>query len=494
MSNKWTIYFLLPAMFFALVSMIGCHNDNTSVLENMVSERNLGATVGTATLSGNVIVNGTSIPINNAKVILVDGIQQWETSTDENGYFYFTTPLENKIYTLEIQATAFEDYATALELTQKSSTTIRMIAKSGFNSGKAGVVSGRVVDSFSRPISQATVTLNGSSTATDSDGIFVFSDISGGTYSMSFSANNKKTYSINFTNSGSDVFVNLNATLYDETVDSSMLIIDKATEKPIENAVVKFKNNDKIVKELYTDKNGMIFVSLPADSYSILVTADNYYDLSESYIISSNDVKVVKMEAKKATLSGSITDSSTSLGLEGVTVQLENGISTSTDSDGNYILYNISPKTHTVYFQKSNFDTITRKITFTPNDSQTINLSLYNSNPNSIIEGELYTLVNNRYSFLSTKNASSLTIQLYKIVGTADVPVQLGDNLTITNGYNFRIVNLTSGNYKISVNYIETTGDSNQPNGNYSYNSTLSESFTLSEGKTLSMPIVLTTQ
>ena len=58
------------------------------------------------------------------------------------------------------------------------------------------------------------------------------------------------------------------------------------------------------------------------------------------------------------TLTGVVTDATTGLPINGVTVSLS-GVTTTTDSGGNYGFTNITPGTYTLTFTKSGYQTLT---------------------------------------------------------------------------------------------------------------------------------------
>ena len=106
------------------------------------------------------------------------------------------------------------------------------------------------------------------------------------------------------------------------------------------------------------------FSGIAPGGYTLTATKSGYGDVTMSVTIlaGSNSLNFEMTPSvvppTKGTLTGQVTDATTGQPINGVTVSLS-GVTTTTDSSGNYGFTNITPGTYTLTFTKSGYNTLT---------------------------------------------------------------------------------------------------------------------------------------
>ena len=132
-----------------------------------------------------------------------------------------------------------------------------------------------VLDESDNPIKGATVTLDGTSKTSDSNGIVTFSKPDG-SYDYNVTYTGYDTIYDTILVDGNDVSIDLSMTQLITTYNINFTIND-SSDKPIENAIITLDGEDK-----NTDGNGMATFSKQDGTYNYSITASDYVDITNS--------------------------------------------------------------------------------------------------------------------------------------------------------------------------------------------------------------------
>ncbi|MDD2714646.1 MAG: carboxypeptidase-like regulatory domain-containing protein [Candidatus Wallbacteria bacterium] len=540
MRTRIKILMTITAATLSLIFLIGCHNDNTSVLNSMVADRNLGATVGAVVFTGTVTAAVSNAPVCNALVILTDGITKRETRSIYNGFYTFEGPLAAKTYTLRVEASGFNLYEKSVLIDQTGQSNVMLTETFGLTSSKAGSVSGYTLDGFGKGIPEVKVTLDGQTAYTNPNGLYFYANVTSGNHTLTFSLDGKTSKSLPVFTYGTESYANATLVMENDYSEVALQILDANNSNPVEGVQVIIEGSDVVIDSWYSDKDGMVYMaSLGPKTYNLLLKKDGYYQKSDSLNLTAaggETVKVIRIQPYKATLAGRVTDPATGLGLEQTDITVKDGSTTTkSDSQGDFLLMNIPPGEQTVLFRKTNFETLSMDLKFLPKEDKTkVEVNMVNNNPSSKVEGEFYTSSGGKYAYL-TVDKTLISLKLLRMVklpegtsttttggtgtGTSgttgtqetsttketttttaagldlseytEVPIDVSSRFTLI-GYRFTVDSLFSGIYKIKCEYVETVGTPARVNGDYRYNQSGTDYFILEEGKTMTVPVIMT--
>src|SRR6056297_1463045 len=141
-----------------------------------------------------------------------------------------------------------------------------------------------VLDESDNPIKGATVTLDGTSKTTDSNGLVTFSKPDG-SYDYNVTYTGYDTIYDTILVGGNDVSIDVPMTQLITTYNINFTIND-SSDNPIENAIITLDGEDK-----NTDGNGMATFSKQDGTYNYSVTATDYVDITNSSLtVSGSDL------------------------------------------------------------------------------------------------------------------------------------------------------------------------------------------------------------
>ncbi len=231
-----------------------------------------------------------------------------------------------------------------------------------------GDISGTVTDTSLTPISGATVNLYKNqvlidSTTTVLNGTYSFTSISPGNHDIQASAtlHQTETQGVNVKNNQTVV---VDFALSPNPGSITGTVTDADTTLPISGANITVTQNSIIVATTTTNGLGIYNVTgIVPGSCVVIAEATNYQTGVLGGIVTSNETITVDfaLEIDPGTLSGTVTSDSSSLPIEGATVEIHLGastlFSTLTIADGTYSISGIAPGSYTVHAHADTYQT-----------------------------------------------------------------------------------------------------------------------------------------
>ncbi|MCE1248841.1 MAG: carboxypeptidase regulatory-like domain-containing protein [Firmicutes bacterium] len=255
-------------------------------------------------------------------------------------------------------------------------------------SGNTGTITGTVTDQNSQPIEGAlcTVTTTGVkadySDTTDSSGVYEIGGIPEGVWPLTVSADGYITQTEDVTIVSGDTTqvpaIPMPVQGYGSVTGTVVSALDGTT--PISGAAVSCGG----VAGVSGTDGTFTLANVPAGSQTIACTADNYEpyhntvtvvaDTTVTHDISMTPVTTPTtsptIEPGKGNVTGKVVDAN-GTGLEGVSVTLQKGAKSTTDSSGNYTVTNLTPGVRTLAYAKTGYDSKTQDVTVTADTTVT---------------------------------------------------------------------------------------------------------------------------
>ncbi len=252
---------------------------------NVSKELSLTATfspIPKSTLTGTVLDAETASPIAGASIVL-DGVS---TVSGSDGKYSLT--VDGAVYTLTVKAGGYQDHVETVDLSAGGTYTKDV----KLTKTPQSTIQGTVRDPAGNPIPQATVSVNGYSTVTDSNGSFVLTvapraytvtvtKTGWRTESLTVDASTAGTYSLTFVLSPAE-----------STIQGT--VTDFETGKPIAEA--------QITVDAYSTKSasdGSFSLTVTPAVYTVTVKKEGYMDWSQTLDATTPGVYVISVQMKK---------------------------------------------------------------------------------------------------------------------------------------------------------------------------------------------------
>lgn len=403
-------------------------NPNASIIQNFSLQPQSG------TVSGQIISNLTSAPLNGVTVQALQGSTVIATTTtDVNGNY--TLSLSPGSYTIKTNLTNYQSINQAATVQSNVTTTLNFSLVP-----VPGNISGTVTSlSTSLPLSGVTVTIKQGQTAiasvqTNLLGTYTVSNLTPGTYTVEFSLNNYQTVAQTKVVTSSTT-TTADASLQLQTGNVAGVISNTLNLVPISNATVTALQGATIIATTTTGANGSYQLnSLPPGTYTISAVATNFQTTTQTLVVVAPNVTTtvnLNLQPVPGSVSGFITDNATTNPIQNASVSVtQNGVTiatTLTAANGSYTIGNLVPGNYTLVVSAANYQGATQGITINSNSTTTASASLQaspgaisgtviNSLTLSPISGALVQVLNGSVVLASTTTAANGT---YTISGLA---------------------------------------------------------------------------
>lgn len=332
--------------------------------------RALSATPGTATptvtnsVFGQVLSSAGNLPLSGVAVAL-DGSSK-ATTTGTDGKFQLNgVPTSSQI--LRLSLAGYQDRTFTITVPSTTQLNLGTVMLSPV-SAAVTTLSGTVLDiDTQQAVAGATVALGGGATLsvqTDAAGKYQFSNLAAGTYSLSLSAGGYTTqsFSISLGEGGNLLPLTLRKQSNPTPIPTgpatlSGQVVALGSNQPL--ADVQILVNQQPITA--TSGTGAFALTLPAGSYRLDYLKAGYFTLTQNVAVtegSTVSIGQVTLTAQRNTtrLSGLVLDRQTQQPLANATVQVVDGASTSTGSDGRYALDDIAATEFDVRVSAAGYD------------------------------------------------------------------------------------------------------------------------------------------
>ncbi|WP_433750424.1 carboxypeptidase regulatory-like domain-containing protein [Falsibacillus pallidus] len=336
-------------------------NTSITVLSSQQTTQNVLLIPLPGIIQGTVTDN-TSSPIQGAQVNLLNtaGALVSQTATDINGNYIFNN-LNPQNFTVAVSKSSYQSQQKAVQLDPNETETLNFALQPS-----PATISGTISSTLGGTIGGATVEiLNIGSqviaTATaDINGFYSIDGIAPGSYRLRASQTNYSTGQIGFTAvAGTPQTVDLS--LVPNPGALSGTVLDGSNQDPIPNTSIRIINNSGItVATARTDGSGTYSIpSLAPGSYTVVFTSDGYANKVTGAIISTGLITSLNVELDKLSgaVQGAISSTLGPLANAEISVTLNNiGVATTTsDSNGNYFVGNLSPNVYNIVVNASGY-------------------------------------------------------------------------------------------------------------------------------------------
>ncbi len=305
------------------------------------------------TINITVLDETTNNPIESAIVNCGNGTQQ----TDAEGKCNFSNLLYND-YSVNIFHEDYESYETTITLASESVDYTAKLTPIP----KKGTVNVTVVDeTTSTPLESATVTINGTSESTDSDGKCSFTDLAYGTYDLSILHDNYDEYKDTITVNKEITDYTAKLTEIIETGTINVTVVDNISDTPIADAYVKISN---VIES--TDADGKCsFSDLAYDDYTVEITCEDYDDYSDTITLASESVDYTAKltpTPRLGTINVTVVDTTLGTGISNASVKINN-ITKTTDTGGKCSFDDLEYGDYTVTITHTDYNKYTDTVT-----------------------------------------------------------------------------------------------------------------------------------
>lgn len=379
----------------------------------------------------------------------LSGLSNTNTQTVSNGSYTFSNLLNGTYVVTPVENNSFTFTPTSRTVTLNGAN----ISSIDFTAvARRSVLSGTITDEDNLPLENLSVQLSGfasTTVSTNSQGVFLIPNLMNGSYTITLLANNSFTFSPQsrtVTLNGANISTGLNFTGIYKRFKLTGKVKDEQNQ-PLANFELQLSGNSN-TSTLSVQNGDYSFDNLKNGTYTITPTNSASYTFNPSSrtvtlngasVTSGLDFVAVKNIEPRFFISGKILDEAQN-GVDGLTVQLSGGSSTSTLSKlgGSFTFSNLTKGNYVI------MPLNTSSFTYTP-VSRTITI-----NNADIISGVDFVAVKKVIATFSiegtiideaSKPVAGLSIQ---IAGSTNTFTQ-----TNTNG-KFKFSNLSNGNYTIT--------------------------------------------
>jgi len=343
-----------------------------------------------ATVAGVVVDATTNLPISGATVQAIRNNQVAGSTTTNGSGFYTMNVQPGNNYTIVAMASGYQNQNIGANLRNNQTTTVNFSL-----TPNGGTISGTVINSStSNPISGATVEIfQGpifiTSDTTDVNGNYSIANLSPGNYSVIASASGfQDGFQGATVNAGATTVVDFALDLIPGTISGT--VTDSSTSNPISGAFIEVFKGPISIASTTTDGSGNYTIAdLAPDNYIVEATATNYQNQDIGATVISGGITTVDfaLDSNPGTISGTVTDSSTSNPIAGALIEVFKGpiliASILTDPDGNYIITDLAPDSYEVEAMANNYQDQMAGAIVTAGGTTTVDFAL-DSNPGTI--------------------------------------------------------------------------------------------------------------
>lgn len=421
-----------------------------NILANRVTTANAALQPEPGSIAGVITDQATSQPISGAAVdIMQESNLLASLLTDHNGA-YLASQLAPGRYTVRVQATNYQTNFQSAIVQASATTQVNSALQS-----QPGSLSGNVSDTTSTPLVGALIIIKSGNTLvntvlTDAFGNYVINGLPPGTYTVFASATNTQatfgvvTISANMTSQ-------LSFNLVPQPGSVSGQIIDAGTLQPISAATVDLLQNSVVVASLLTDAQGNYTLNgLTPSQYTLRAAANNYGSASVGVEIISNTAATVNISLTSlpGTVSGTITDSLTTLPIPSATIQIYQGTtlisSGLSDANGAYSLQGLKGGNYNILVTAVNYQNETQGVSVQANQTAVVNMALL---------AEPATLIGTVVDALTQTPLVQASVQVFKGSTLVSSGFTDGNGLFTLSGLNpgTYILNVFATNYQSST-------------------------------------------
>ena len=355
-----------------------------TVQSSSVTQANFSLNASPGNISGQVTDAGSGALLAETEIDVLQGALILASALTDNNGNYLISNLAPGSYTVRATLMNYETNLQSALVTASNTTSVNFALTQA-----PGSVQGQITDAVtSQPITTASVVVNilqsnivVGSTLTDSNGNYVISGLSQGSYTLQIAAGNYQT-----TTQGISILANTvttaNVAMQPQPGTISGTITDQTTSNPISGAVVTIMQGSTTFASILTDTNGAYIDSqLAPGTYIVQVSAANYQTQTQAAIVQASATTTVNiaLQTQPGTLTGNVSDT-TPTPLAGAVVTVKNGntvISTVlTDTFGNYVVTGLAPGSYAVFAGNTNYQTTFDVVTIAANTTSTLSFNL----------------------------------------------------------------------------------------------------------------------
>src|SRR5579864_1070651 len=354
--------------FFAVTESAAVSSGQTTTLNFRLSPG--GKIAGAVTDSSGAAIAGASVHIFGGSIP-----QNLTLTTNASGA-YATGFISTGNYAIDVSAPGFASQSKGTTITAGQTATVNFTLAAV---AATGALNGTVVDiSNNVPISGATVSFSGGTTTTNTNGVYQFTNVVPGTYSVTashsgfFSSTQSATVS-----SGATTTLNFKLAtggkLAGTVTDSSGAAVAGATVSISGGSVPTSVT-------LTTSSTGAYATNfIPVGTYTITVSATGFTTQSKNATVNTGQTTTVNFTLSAGggtgTLSGTVVNISNNTAISGATVSFSGG-STTTNSSGFYQFTNVAAGTYSVTASHSGYFSSTHTTTVSGGATTTLNFKL----------------------------------------------------------------------------------------------------------------------
>ncbi|KAL0251240.1 hypothetical protein GEMRC1_000453 [Eukaryota sp. GEM-RC1] len=222
-------------------------------------------------------------------------------------------------------------------------------------SGSAVLQSEKIVD--------VTVTIKFSTVTTTSDhhGVFQFSDIRYGTYTLVFTHDLYQTKEVSISVSYEDDLGPFE--LHSKLFNLKIVVFDSESDKFLRDTSVVLESSEgSLVNVIITDDRGIsLFNNLTIGDYSIIIEKDGYFAVSSNILINDDVTKYIALDPFFFSLSGTVYYQESKVNDVSVAID-ETVFSTFTNGEGQFNFPQLRQDNYTLTFSHSDYETFEQAV------------------------------------------------------------------------------------------------------------------------------------
>lgn len=313
-------------------------------------------------IEGLVIDKGTLKPVGGVVVSL--GSEKDTTGTDGK---YLFSGVQAGTYILNASGNGYTNFADTVKIGYGYNYFKITLAQLPLPENPYGILSGNVLETgTNKSVPGAVIEIDGKIDTTTQDGKYQIDSLQTGSDTLTVTAKGYTRYAHEVTiNKGENNF-DITLAVKNENVGSlSGIIYESGSGVPVGSAIVEIDN-----KKDTTGQDGKFsFSQIDAGSYMVGVTAVDYDKVNQPVTIDKGQNNVNIMLVAVGNLSGTVTEKGSNKNLSGVSVQLNEKIST-TDQNGSYSLEDIPVGTYNLTAKLDLYNDFSKSITIKKGDNK----------------------------------------------------------------------------------------------------------------------------